>query len=83
MFTNSFAGELEKYADQQGILLVHDKLPEADEKKILAKFPPGSVRLVGALWFYLSVYYNIELPMTCFEPATQRETLAQEETLQL
>ena len=58
---------------------MHDKLPEVDEKKILAKYPTGSVRLVGALWFYLSAYYNIELPMTCFEPVAQRETLAEEQ----
>ena len=44
----------------------------------MAKFPPGSVRLVGALWFYLSAYFNMQLPVEHFEPSAQRITSEKE-----
>lgn len=68
--TNNFKSFIENgCTDIEGILLVHDKISEEEEARIRAKFPPGSVRFVGALWFYLSIYFNIQLPIECFEPA--------------
>ena len=69
MMTNDFRSELEKDAEREGVILVHDKLSQEEEARLLAKFKGANVRLVGALWFYLSVYFNFELPMDCFTPA--------------
>ena len=63
-------------------MLVHDKLSQAEEDRITAKFPPGSVRLVGALWFYLSAYFNMQLPVEHFEPSAQRSTFEKEKANQ-
>jgi hypothetical protein len=65
--TSNFAQVLERSSEMKGIILVHDKLSEADELKIRAKYPADAVRLVGALWFYLSIYFSYELPLECFE----------------
>ena len=36
----------------------------------------GQISLIGALWFYLSLYYILELPKEMFHPNKQRELIA-------
>ena len=81
IMSNSLADDLEMDEDAQGILLVHDKLEQDEENAILAKYPKGRVKLVGALWFYLSIYFNMMLPVELFEPKAQRESRNQEQQL--
>ena len=52
--------------------MVRDKLSVKSEAKIREKYEGYQVRLVGALWFYLSIYFGIKLPVECFDPAAQR-----------
>ena len=76
--TNDFRVEYERNQETKGLILVHDRMSESQEAEILNKFPPGSVKLVGALWFYLSVYFNMELPVDIFEPSAQRANFEKE-----
>ena len=78
IMTNNFRAEFERNEETKGLILVHDRMSESHEAEILNKFPAGSVKLVGALWFYLSVYFNMELPIDIFEPSAQRATFERE-----
>ena len=55
-----------------------DNLPEKKELKLTEKYAmnKGQISLIGALWFYLSLYYILELPKDVFNPKKQRELIA-------
>jgi len=69
----SLVDDLNASDDATGILLVHDKISADEESRLKSLYPPGRVFVVGALWFYLSIYFNVELPTTYFEPSRQRQ----------
>ena len=49
-----------------------DLIPESREAELLSKYPEGRVRIIGGLWFHLSIYFSTELPLEVFEPKFQR-----------
>ena len=60
-----------------GILLVPDNISARKENKLIEKYTPehGKIKLTGALWFYLSLYYIYEMPKEIFYPSRQRELI--------
>ena len=63
---------LQRDEDLNGILIVPDMIPANREAELLGRYPTGRVRLVGGLWFHLSIFFNMELPLDQFEPSRQR-----------
>lgn len=47
-------------------------IPANREAELKSAYPEGRVRLIGGLWFHLSIYFNTELPLEQFEPSRQR-----------
>ena len=47
-------------------------IPASREAELLSEYPAGRVRLIGGLWFHLSIYFGTELPLEQFEPSRQR-----------
>lgn len=67
--TMDLESELARSSEVKGILLVHDKLSLKEEAKVKSKYTESQTCLVGALWFYLSIYFNVQLPIHHFEPS--------------
>ena len=72
--------DLERDEDSVGIILVPDLIPASRETELLSDYPEGRIRLIGGLWFHLSVYFNVQLPFEWFEPSRQRNSLDEEQS---
>jgi len=58
--------------------LVPDLISSSREAELLSEYTEGRVRIIGGLWFHLSVYFNMELPLEWFEPSRQRASRDEE-----
>ena len=57
--SSDLRNDLERDEDSCGIVLVPDLISADRESELLVEYPEGRIKVIGGLWFHLSVYFNV------------------------